>query len=231
MRWLLREAAAGWSFLRRRPGLLGLLLLFAAANFSLGLLQVLLTPLVLGFASTEVLGGVLSVAGTGMLAGSLAMSLWGGPRRRLLGILGGMALQGAIFLLGGLRPNASLIAAAAFVVLFVLPVIEGCSQAIWQTKVAPELQGRVFAARRMVAWSAMPLAYLAAGPLADRVFEPLLAADGPLAASLGRFVGVGPGRGIGLLFVAVGVLLLAAVGAAWRSPAVRGVERLPDAVA
>jgi MFS family permease len=226
-----REAAAGWSFVRRRRGLVGLLLLFAAANFSLGMLQVLLTPLVLAFASTAVLGAVLSVAGAGMLAGSVVMSLWGGPRRRVVGILGCLALMGTIFLLGGARPNAALIAGAAFVVMFALPVLEGCSQAIWQTKVAPALQGRVFAVRSMVSWSAMPLAYLLAGPLADHVFEPLLASGGPLAASLGRVVGVGPGRGIGLLFVLVGVLLLCAVAAAWRSPAVRGVERdLPDAV-
>ncbi len=226
-----RDGVGGWSFVRRRPGLVGLLLLFAAANFSLGLLQVLLTPLVLGFASTAALGIVLSVAGAGMLAGGVVMSLWGGPSRRVPGILGCLALQGAIFLLGGVRPNAALIAGAAFVVMFVIPVLEGCSQAIWQTKVAPALQGRVFAVRRMVAWSAMPLAYLIAGPLADHMFEPLLAVGGPLAPSLGRVVGAGPGRGIGLLFVLVGVLLLCAVAAAWRSPAVRGIERdLPDAI-
>lgn len=168
---ILAEARVGWRFIRQRPGLLAMLLLFATTNFSMAVLQVLVTPLVLGFASAEVLGVVLSVAGFGMLAGSLVMSLWGGPRRRIDGIFLFLAVQGGILLLGGLRPSAVLVASAAFVFLFASPILDGCSQAIWQTKVPPDLQGRVFAVRRMVAWSTLPLAYLLAGPLADRVFE------------------------------------------------------------
>lgn len=227
---ILAEARVGWRFIRQRPGLLALLLLFATTNFSLAILQVLVTPLVLGFASAEVLGVVLSVAGFGMLAGGLVMSLWGGPRRRINGIFLFLAVQGGILLLGGLRPSAVLVASAAFVFLFAAPVLDGCSQAIWQTKVPPDLQGRVFAVRRMVAWSTLPLAYLLAGPLADRVFEPLLAPDGPLAGTVGRVLGVGEGRGIGLLFMTLGTMVLAAVAAGFRYPRLRRLEsELPDA--
>ncbi|HEX5759080.1 MAG TPA: MFS transporter [Thermoanaerobaculia bacterium] len=228
---LLAEARQGWLYIRRRPGLRAMLLLLAAANFSLAILQVLVTPLVLGFASVEVLGVVLGVAGCGMLAGSLAMSVWGGPRRRVHGILGALLGQGLILLVGGLRPNAALVAAAAFVFLFATPIGEACSQAIWQSKVAPDLQGRVFAVRRMVAWSTLPLGYLLAGPLADHVFVPLLLPGGPLADSVGRAIGVGPGRGIALLFLVLGLLVLATVAVAARQPRLLHVEtELPDAV-
>jgi DHA3 family macrolide efflux protein-like MFS transporter len=110
-----------------------------------------------------------------------------------------------------------------------LPVINASSQAIWQTKTSPEIQGRVFAIRHVIAWSSIPLAYLTAGPLADRLLEPLLAVDGPLAETIGRVTGPGPGRGIGLLFVLLGVVnLLAAAGGALY-PRLRLVEReLPD---
>ena len=38
------------------------------------------------------------------------------------------------------------------------------------------------------------MAYVVAGSLADRIFEPLMAADGLLAGSVGQILGVGPGR-------------------------------------
>jgi hypothetical protein len=229
---LLAEAFSGWAFIRQRPGLLALLLLFATTHFSLGMVYVLLSPMVLSFASPAVLGSVLSVAGCGMLAGSFLMSVWGGPRRRVWGILSFLLLQGIVLPLGGLSPSAPLIALGGFLFLFASPMITGCSQALWQSKVAPDLQGRVFAVRRMIAWSTLPLAYLVAGPLADRVFEPLLAVGGPLAGSVGRLIGVGKGRGIGLLFIVLGLFVLLVVAGATRYPRlVRLEEELPDALA
>src|SRR6185295_6940851 len=55
---LLYESLYGWTYIRKRPGLLGLLLFFAAANYFLAVVQILLTPLVLSFASTRTLGVV-----------------------------------------------------------------------------------------------------------------------------------------------------------------------------
>lgn len=226
---LWRETLAGWSYIRQRTGLLVLLALLATTNFSMGILQVLVTPMVLSFTSPAVLGRVLTVAGLGMLAGSLVMSVWGGPRRRVAGILFFLLLQGLSLMAGGLRPSATLIAAVGIVFLFSTPMILGCSQALWQSKVPPDLQGRVFAVRRMVAWSTLPLAYLVAGPLADRVFEPLLAPGGPLAGSVGRWIGVGEGRGIALLFIFLGVFVVLTVAVAARHPRLRRIEsELPD---
>jgi MFS family permease len=228
---LLREAASGWSYIRQRPGLLALLGLLAATNFSMGMMQVLVAPMVLSFASAAVLGRVLSAAGVGMLVGSLLMSAWGGPARRVSGILAFLLLQGVTLVIGGLWPSALLIAAAGFVFLFAAPIILGCSQALWQAKVAPDLQGRVFAVRRMVAWSTLPLGFVAAGPLADRVFEPLLAAGGPLAGSIGGLIGTGKGRGIALLLIVLGLLVLVIVAAFSRYPRLRRLEaELPDAL-
>ncbi|HEV7517835.1 MAG TPA: MFS transporter [Thermoanaerobaculia bacterium] len=228
---LWREALSGWSFIRERPGLLSLLVLFATLGVSLGMVQVLLPPLVLSFTSAAVFGRVASVAGLGMLAGSLVVSVWGGPKRRVAGILGFLLIKGAILFLGGWKPSAPLITVAAFVFLFLDPLLYASSQALWQSKVPPDLQGRVFAMRKMVGWSTLPLAYLFAGPLADRVFEPLLAAGGPLAGNVGRLIGVGKGRGIGLLFILLGCFVLITVLVALRNPRLRRVEQeLPDAL-
>ena len=229
---LLQETAYGWTYITARPGLLGLLIFFAASNFLLGVVQVLVTPLVLSFASPAVLGTVLSISGIGMLVGSLVMSTWGGPQRHMNTVFGFTLLLGLCILAAGLRPSAPLFALAAFLFFFSLPIINASSQVIFQQKVAPDVQGRVFALNGAIAGSAMPLAYVVAGPLADQVFEPLMATSGPLAGSIGQLIGVGPGRGIGLLFIVMGALTMLATIAAYQYRRLRLVEdELPDAIA
>lgn len=230
-RSLWQDSAVGWTYVRERPGLLALLILFAVTNFNAGMLQALLPPLVLSFASATALGSVLSLAGVGMLAGTLVMGAWGGPRRQVYGIFAGLVVEGLVLFAGGWKPSVALVGSAAFVYLFVSPMIIGCSQTIWQTKVPPVLQGRVFAMRRMVAQSSIPAAYFLAGPLADRVFEPLLSPGGALAGNVGVLIGVGKGRGIGFLFVVLGALVMVALALVSTYPRLRNVEEeLPDAV-
>ena len=228
---LLREAVYGWYYITARRGLFSLLIFFAVTNFVFGFANVLYVPLLLSFTSPVMLGTLSSVGGVGMLAGGVLMSVWGGPKKRIHGILGFSLLAGAMVALGGLRPSVLLLGAVIFIVLFTLPIMNGCSQAIWQVKTAPDVQGRVFAVRRMIAGSITPLSYIAAGPLADRVFEPLMAVNGPLADSIGEIIGVGPGRGIALLFIVVGVLTVVVTLASYLYPPLRFVEdELPDVV-
>lgn len=225
-----REMVFGWHYIRQRPGLFGLLSLFAFTNFTLGIVIVLFTPLVLSFTSAAMLGLVMGFSAGGGMAGGALMAFWGGPKRKVSGILGFMVLQGSILLLGGLRPSVPLVSGAAFTFMFCAPIVAGCSQAMWLRKVPSDVQGRVFGIRRMVAVSAMPLAYLAAGPLSDFVFEPLLLPGGPLADTVGRYVGVGQGRGTGLLLIVLGVVTLTAVGIAALYRPLRNLEEeLPDA--
>ncbi|OGF56501.1 MAG: hypothetical protein A2Z21_08005 [Candidatus Fraserbacteria bacterium RBG_16_55_9] len=120
-------------------------------------------------------------------------------------------------------------AAAAFCAAFFLPIINGSNQAIWQTKVAPDVQGRVFATRRLIAQIAAPVAMLLAGPLADRVFEPAMRSESALANLFDGFVGTGPGAGMSLMFVFAGALgALSGLGG-YAFSAVRNAEDLlPD---
>ena len=124
-----------------------------------------------------------------------------------------------------------MIAIAGFGLFITFPIINGSSQAIWQSKVDPDVQGRVFAVRRMIAWSTTPLAYLVAGPLVDRIFRPLLLEGGALAESVGQVIGVGPSRGTGFLFIVVGTVTIAVSALGYLTPRVRNVEdELPDVV-
>ncbi|HIK32453.1 MAG TPA: MFS transporter [Oscillatoriales cyanobacterium M59_W2019_021] len=225
------EMVSGWNYISVRPGLLMLMMFFMVTYFSEGLLQVLMWPMVLSNSSGVGLGMVLSVAGCGMLLGSIAISAWGGPKRRIYGILLFMFLQGLCLLLGGIRPTVIVAAIVGFGYLFARPIIASCNQTIWQSKVPLHLQGRVFALQNVVEKSLLIVALLSAGPLVERVFEPLMAPDGLLADSVGQLLGVGPGRGIGLLFVLMGMLNILVTAIAYRTPRLRRVEKeLPDAI-
>ena len=229
-RSILRDAAYGFTYIRTRPGLFWLLVGFAVINFWGGFITPLVQPLILAFSTPDRLGIVVSVAGVGSLLGGLLMGAWGGPRNRILGIVGVAGWGGVCVALMGLRPSIALIALALFLFSLSAPILVGSSSAIWMRKTPADVLGRVFAIRRMMAISTMPLAVLLAGPLAQRVFEPLLMPGGALAGSVGAVMGVGPGRGIGLMFVLLGAASVLTAVAMYLAPSIRHVERdVPDA--
>lgn len=225
-----QDTIFSWQYLRARSGLLGILLYFALVNFLLNVASVLISPLVLSFAPASTLGMVQTVSGIGMLLGSLILSAWGGPRPRIFGTIGFIIFASLGLLLMGLRANPYLIAVGFFLLMGNIPLSRGSSQAIFQTKIAAGMQGRVFAMRSMISRSMMPLAFLIAGPLADKIFEPAFQAGGLLANSLwGQLLGVGAGRGIGMIFFLSGIILIIISVLAALIPAIRNVERdLPD---
>ncbi len=111
----------------------------------------------------------------------------------------------------------------------VVSLINGSNQAIWMAKVAPDVQGRVFSTRRLIAWVASPLARGIAGPLADHVMEPAMAEGGALVGVFGGLVGTDTGAGMSLMFVLSALVGLAVVLGAYLIPSVRNVEDiLPD---
>ncbi len=225
-----RETAMGYRFLRSHRGLFGLVVLFALGNFWGGFVNPLLTPMLLAFARPAQLATVQAVAGFGAVLGGVAVGVWGGPRRRVAGMVATLAAGGACTVAMGLGPSLPLVGGAVFVWALTSPVLGASSAAVWMSKTPQALLGRVFAVRRVISLGALPLAVLVAGPLAQRVFEPMLAPGGRLAASVGAAIGVGPGRGIALIFILVGTLTLLTALGGWLVPAIRTVERdVPDA--
>jgi len=179
------------------------------------------------------MGFAQTMMGLGMLAGSLLMSVWGGPKKnRIRTIIGAISLSALGFLIAGFQPSLTFIAVGLFVLLFFIPFGSGPSSALFAAKVPPELQGRVFATRSMISQSMMPIAFLMSGLLADNVFSPLLLEGGLLSATfVGDWLGVGPGRGIGLMLFCSGLLLLLISGIAYAHPRIRNIEEeIPDAI-
>ena len=228
-----REMRVGFDFIRRRPGLLGLTLHFTVVNFfaALTYFGVLPAMILARTGGDEVaLGVVQGALGAAGVAGGLLMAAWGGPRRKIHGVLLGTALS---FLLGDFlfavgRDVVVWVIAAAAAAVFI-PILLGSRNAIWQAKVPPAVQGRVFATDSMLRLSLNPAGYLLAGLLADRLFEPAMAVGGALVPVFGPLVGTGPGAGMALMFVGTATLGSLTSLLAYLFPAIRHVERdLPD---
>ena len=222
---------AGLRYLRGKRGLVELVVVFCAFNFLFAVAGGLVQPLILSFSSPATLGVLMAAGGSGLFVGSLVMAAWGGPKRRIDGVYLGLVLGGIFLVLHSLYPSPWLIAVAAPCFLFTLPLVNTTAMTLVQTKVDPAVLGRVLGAVRMLATAATPIAFLLIGPLSDGVFEPLMADDGALAGSFGALIGTGDGRGIALIFLVVGVLMLAVAAYAWTRPRLRNIDvEIPDAV-
>ena len=149
-------------------------------------------------------------------------------RPRVHGVLAGIGISGLLgTALFGLAQSIPIWMLANFFAGFLLPVLNGASQSIWQAKTPADIQGRVFAARRQIAQITSPMAFLIAGPLADLVFKPYFSSDNSWAWLLGG----SSGRGYAAMFVLFGILVSLWGFAGYLRKAARNVERdIPDAV-
>ncbi|TAK14418.1 MAG: MFS transporter [Anaerolineae bacterium] len=221
---LLTEIRFGWNYITARKGLFYLLLFFAATNFLFGFMNPLMLPMLLELTTPDKVGFSASMVGVGMLVGTLVMSAWGGPKRRVFGVVGFSIWGGIAYGMLGVVPSIAWVTFWAFMLMMVFPIVGGSSQALWQAKTDPDVQGRVFSVRRTIAQFTAPIGVLLAGPLVDGVFQPAMNEGGVLASRLGPWIGVGPGRGVAALFVVLGLLQLVVAAVALANPRLRRVD-------
>jgi MFS family permease len=229
---LLKEAIFGFRFILQNTSWLGLQINFLLINILLGLGAALRTPMILARTANDelALGTVLSIGAAGSVAGSLVMSVWEGPKRRIHGVLIGLSLGSLGLAIQGLGREVVVWAVGGFLLFFFLPLANASLQSIWQSKTPADAQGRIFAARRLIGQGSLPLAMLVAGPLSDQIAEPAMAVNGNLAPVFSGIVGSGPGAGMSLVVLLAGVAGVALPFAAgYAVPAVRNLEDIiPD---
>ena len=217
---LLQELSFGFRYIVERPSLLALLVSVSLFWFAHDIGAALYSPMILARTgnNARILGTILSAAGAGGVLGALIVSIWGGPKRRIRGFLLGMAGAGLSKIVFGFGQALSIWIPAQFCSSFNFPILGTSNEAIWLAKVAPEVQGRVFATRAVIVQLASAIGLLIAGPLADRVFEPAMQPSGFLAAIFGPIIGTGAGAGMALLYAisSLGLLLVAVGGYACR---------------
>ncbi|MDP2858653.1 MAG: MFS transporter [Bacillota bacterium] len=227
------DVVFGADYIWQRRPLLWLLLLFAVINLvgsTVGIFQ----PLMLkynaaadwgkrGFTFETALAMLGTAAGAGGVAGGLIVSTWGGLKsRRVWGVLVPLVVLMGAYVVYSLSPFVYLMAAAMSIAAFTGPVANAHSQAIWQAQTPPELQGRVFAVRRVVAQFTAPIGMMLAGWAGGR-FNP--ASVLLVLALAGGAVVASQLANRSLLRIDEGPLQAAAPGKA----AVREVPHTPDA--
>ncbi|GAA0409537.1 hypothetical protein Acor_36390 [Acrocarpospora corrugata] len=228
---LLTEMAEGFRYTWGNRNFRAMLLFFAGLNVFLSPLFLLISPLVLAFATLTDVGSVSFAGGAGVLLGGLIMTVWGGPRRhRLRGVLLATLLLAGFCLITGVRQDLAVIAAGAFGMSFALTLVNGIYATIIQVKVPQRFHGRVIALNTLVAWSTLPIAFGLVAPYGSALFEPLLADGGALAGSVGAVIGVGEGRGIGFMYVLFALAIALIAGTALRVRRLAGFDaEVPDA--
>ena len=222
------EMAATVRFLATRRPLLYFMLFGVVTNFLLnGPLELTLPYLLLVTGSEQTAGLLMGVMSLGALSGALLMSAWGGTRPRIHTLMPGLLLSGMMFIVFGMARNPWLLAAALFLILAPLPIVNVIQTSIAQVKVPPDLQGRYFALQDQFFFLGSTLSFALCGPLVDKVLEP--AVGKPNWEIIAPLVGAAPGSGIGLLEVVVGFLLLGITAAAYAWPVIRRMEQnIPD---
>jgi MFS family permease len=229
---LLQEATFGFKYIFQRPPLLGFVVMLFFANLFLGFPNSVHVPMILSRTGNDslVLGAVETAGALSWTLGSLIMSSWGGPKRRIHGVLLGWSLYclcgNIIFSLGhglGIWVPAILVGGIGS------SVGVATSQALLQVKVAVDVQGRVFSARRMLTWFPDTFTPILGGLLADHVMEPAMQNGSPLARVFGWLTGTGPGSGMAVIMLVFGLLTILATLSGFVFPKIRNMEDLlPD---
>ncbi|MEO3926254.1 MFS transporter [Micromonosporaceae bacterium B7E4] len=231
-RKLAADSLDGLRYLFARPSLRGLMLVVFVVNLVMVFGYAIVQPMILARTGndTSALASVMSSIGIGGIAGGLLLGAWGGPKSRIRGMmLGvvGMCLSSQIVMAAARDVIAW--CAAILVGALLMPIVNGTMQAMVQTKVPADRQGRVFGAVMFVSQISAPLAMAFAGLVADRVFEPQAAAGSGLVGLLQPVVGTGPGSGMAAMLLIAGVCGTAAAVWGMTNRTVRDIDVLiPD---
>ncbi len=202
-----KDLVEGWQAMACDKGVLLLVAIISVVTFYLGFMQTLLGPMLLSFTDAKTLGTVQSISATGMLLSSLLIGIFSTTQKYVAMLAAGLGFAGLFFSLMGLTSNIYFITGAGFLFFCTLPFINTSADVLIRRKIPNEKQGRAWGIIGILSQLGYIIAYAVAGILADRVFNPLLEKGGLLAPTIGKIIGTGAGRGIGLLFVICGIFI------------------------
>jgi MFS family permease len=230
----MNEAVYGIKYILQRPSLLGLQLIFFTGNLFSGiaLSVAALYPMILLRTgnNTETLGTVQSVGALATVLSGAFLTTWGGIKRPARIIILGWLLSSFLSLtLLGIGQVLIIWLIAIVIDAIFDPIVNVSMDTFLQTKVPPDLQGRVFSASDFISQAMIPFTPLLAGYFGDQVFEPAMHTGGKLVDTFGWLVGTGPGSGFGLLVLLCGVggTLVGLAGSL--IPSIRNIDHLlPD---
>lgn len=203
------DMKAAWKLVLKKKGFVNVVLSFSLLNFLANASMILLAPLVLGTYSSSEYGIVETVFAASMVAGGLLSGIMPDTKNCISRVFLVLGFSGIGLVISGMNPSWMIIAVGMAVFSLFVPYANTLLNTAMQKMFSPSSLGRVGALLSALLMMVSPLASIVAGPLVDDCFEPLMSEDGVLGKSIvGNLIGSGQGRGIGLLFVLSGIILI-----------------------
>jgi len=208
--------------IRAVPGLAMLILLAAFNNLLGGVFMALMDAYGLSLVSVETWGLLWGVISLAFIAGGIVVARRGLGPNPLRVVLVANLVNWTVCATFALQSSIILLTVGMLIWLALIPVIEAAEQTVLQRSIPYERQGRVFGFAQLIENAASPLTAFMMAPLAEAVFMPLMT-DGFGADSIGHWFGIGPERGLALMFTIAGLIGVFVTGLAWMS---RSYQRL-----
>jgi len=191
----------------KNKGVVWLVGIIMIVLFFVGLLQALFLPLLLSLTSPKIAGITQSISASGMLIGSLFIGLFGSKNKQVKVLSISLFLAGLFFANLGLSTSIIFIIIVGFMFFAALPFVNTSIEVLIRISIDNKKQGRVWSIISTITYLGSVVAFVVAGFLADKVFNPLLEVNGKLAGTVGSIIGVGEGRGIGLMLIISGIMI------------------------
>ncbi|MGC9088889.1 MAG: MFS transporter [Caldisericia bacterium] len=221
---LFKDAYFGFKYIFEKKPLLALLTVFLFVNFFGGFVNTLIAPLILSKTnnSSIALGVVQTSFGIGGLVGGLIMTVWGGTKKKVYSLIGGILLSSVGMIFFGLTKTVIFLSISGFFIMFLNVITNSSSQAIWQSKVPPNLQGRVFSARRVIAQLVGTIPMITSGPIVDKFLYKFFIDSNKFF----NYFGIGKGGALSFLAVFSGILTVIVAIVAFANKLVMNVESI-----
>lgn len=189
------------------PGLLALIFFSTFNNFIGGAYMALMDPYGLILFPVEVWGVVLGITSTGFIVGGLLIAKKGLGKKPLQTLLIANIVMATLGMLFTIREFWILYVVGIFLYMCLIPIIEATEQTIIQRVVPLKRQGRVFGFAQSIEAAAAPITSLAIGPIAEFWIIPYMkSAEGQNTWQW--LLGSGDARGIALIFLITGLIML-----------------------
>ncbi len=187
------------------PGLFALIFFTTFNNFLGGVFMGLMDAYGLSLVEVEVWGVIWAVLSCGFIVGGLFIAKYGLGKNPLRAMFAANITIWVISSLFTIQPSIALLCVGMFIYISVIPFIEAAEQTIVQKVVPQDRQGRVFGFAHSVEMSASPLTTFMIGPIAELIFIPFMT-TGAGVDLIGGWFGIGPDRGIALVFTLTGII-------------------------
>nr|WP_259363387.1 MFS transporter [Microbacterium esteraromaticum] len=200
--------------IREAPGLFALIVFSTFNNLIGGVYMALMDPYGLTLFSPQMWGIVLAFASTGFLIGGALVAKFGlgkRPVRTMLLVVIGMGILGAVFMLREWWP---LFAVGMWLYMMMVPPVEAAEQTVIQKVVPYARQGRVFGMAQAMEAAAAPVTAFLIAPIAEFLIIPYMRDDAG-RAQWGWLLGDGEARGIALICLFAGLIMVVAAGLAF----------------